>query len=270
MTGAYGMGADNIIEAEIVTPTGDVLTANACQNEDIFWAIRGGGGGTFGVILSVTVKAYPIPSMELAGFNISPTNGTSSRGWWKFIARVHQVLPKLQDSGIHGYYTMSGAPPKLSGSFLLFDAQNGTIERRLSPFKKLLGVENKTVSADLTNTWAPSSWDLMQNMPTIEDIGRERSIRSSRLIPRRAVMEDIGFLADIFEKIGPKSSTPTVSLLPLNFYQSINIYKEWCFQPVAVRHDDSKQEIVRQRLESRVARLHRPYNHFPELERQPA
>ncbi|RAK81767.1 FAD-binding oxidoreductase [Aspergillus fijiensis CBS 313.89] len=49
-TGQYGMGADNISEAEMITPQGDHVTVNACQNQDLFWAIRG-GGGTFGVIL---------------------------------------------------------------------------------------------------------------------------------------------------------------------------------------------------------------------------
>lgn len=36
------MGADNIVEAAIVTPRGELITANECQNKDLFWAIRGG------------------------------------------------------------------------------------------------------------------------------------------------------------------------------------------------------------------------------------
>lgn len=40
------MGAENILEAGIITPNGDILTANTCQDEGIFWAIRSGGGGT--------------------------------------------------------------------------------------------------------------------------------------------------------------------------------------------------------------------------------
>ena len=182
MTGAYGMGADNIMEEEIVTPTGDILTASACQNEDIFWAIRGGGGGTFGVILSVTVKANPIPSMEFPGFNIAPKNDTSTKDWWKLVARFHQELPKLQDFGVHGYYTMS-SPQTFSGSFFLFGARNGTIEELISPLREMLDNENATASAKFTNTWVPSWWDLVQNMPAIENIGTERSIRSSRFIP---------------------------------------------------------------------------------------
>lgn len=37
----YGLAADNVLEVELVTPGGDILTANECQNRDVFWAMRG-------------------------------------------------------------------------------------------------------------------------------------------------------------------------------------------------------------------------------------
>lgn len=37
----YGLGADHVLELEVVTPMGDIVTANECQNEDLFWAMRG-------------------------------------------------------------------------------------------------------------------------------------------------------------------------------------------------------------------------------------
>jgi FAD/FMN-containing dehydrogenase len=45
----YGLAADNVREITVVTPTGEVVTANECLNADIFWALRGGGGATFGM-----------------------------------------------------------------------------------------------------------------------------------------------------------------------------------------------------------------------------
>ena len=54
-SGRYGLAADNVLELEMVTPTGEVVTANECQNPDIFWAVRGGGGGTFGGKYQMTV-----------------------------------------------------------------------------------------------------------------------------------------------------------------------------------------------------------------------
>ena len=57
MTPVYGMGVDNVREVEIVTVNGDVVIANECQNQDLFFAVRGGGGGTYGVITNITYKA---------------------------------------------------------------------------------------------------------------------------------------------------------------------------------------------------------------------
>ena len=55
----FQMGVDNVRQIEIVTPTGDVLIANECKNTDVFHAVRGGGGGTYGVVTNITYKALP-------------------------------------------------------------------------------------------------------------------------------------------------------------------------------------------------------------------
>lgn len=47
------------LEYEIVVPTGDLLVANECQNPDLFFALRGGGGGTLGMVMQVTTQALP-------------------------------------------------------------------------------------------------------------------------------------------------------------------------------------------------------------------
>ncbi len=57
----FGTGASNVLEAEIVTADGRIITANQCKNTDLFWAIRGGGGGSFGVVTKMTLKTHPLP-----------------------------------------------------------------------------------------------------------------------------------------------------------------------------------------------------------------
>jgi len=37
----YGLASDHVLEVELVTPTGEIVTANECQNTDLFWAVRG-------------------------------------------------------------------------------------------------------------------------------------------------------------------------------------------------------------------------------------
>src|SRR5205823_7050238 len=58
----YGIAAASLLEAEVVTADGEVLVANACQNQDLFWALRGGGGGTFGVVTRVTLETHELPN----------------------------------------------------------------------------------------------------------------------------------------------------------------------------------------------------------------
>jgi FAD/FMN-containing dehydrogenase len=61
----YGMAAAGLLEAEVVTADGKVRIANACTNSDLFWALKGGGGGTFGVVSKLTLRVRDLP--ELAG-----------------------------------------------------------------------------------------------------------------------------------------------------------------------------------------------------------
>jgi FAD/FMN-containing dehydrogenase len=57
----YGTGAGGVLEMEIVTADGRIVVANDAQNQDLFWALRGGGGGTFGIVTRVTLRSHPIP-----------------------------------------------------------------------------------------------------------------------------------------------------------------------------------------------------------------
>ncbi|KAJ6950874.1 berberine bridge enzyme-like 21 [Populus alba x Populus x berolinensis] len=56
----YGLSVDNVVDAEIVDVNGKLLDRKA-MGEDLFWAIRGGGGGSFGVIISYKIKLVSVP-----------------------------------------------------------------------------------------------------------------------------------------------------------------------------------------------------------------
>jgi FAD/FMN-containing dehydrogenase len=64
----YGMAAASLLEAEVVTADGQVRIANACTNPDLFWALKGGGGGSFGVITRLTLKTHELPALFGAAF----------------------------------------------------------------------------------------------------------------------------------------------------------------------------------------------------------
>jgi FAD/FMN-containing dehydrogenase len=58
----YGTAAGGLLEAEIVTADGQVRIANACTNEDLFWGIKGGGGGSLGVVTRLTLRTRELPA----------------------------------------------------------------------------------------------------------------------------------------------------------------------------------------------------------------
>ncbi len=59
----FGTGAANLLEAEVVTADGVIRIANACTNPDLFWALKGGGGGTFGVVTRLTLRTHELPAV---------------------------------------------------------------------------------------------------------------------------------------------------------------------------------------------------------------
>ncbi len=67
----YGMTIDNLISADVVTATGEVVRASADENADLFWGLRG-GGGNFGVVTSFEFQAHPVGPEILSGLIVHP------------------------------------------------------------------------------------------------------------------------------------------------------------------------------------------------------
>jgi FAD/FMN-containing dehydrogenase len=82
----YGLGAAGLLEAEIVTADGSVLVANACSHPDLFWAIKGGGGGSLGVLTRLTLRTRELP--ETFGVVAARIKATSDRAFRDLIART--------------------------------------------------------------------------------------------------------------------------------------------------------------------------------------
>jgi FAD/FMN-containing dehydrogenase len=66
--GLYGTACDNLVGAQLVTADGDVLELGPGRNEDLYWAIRG-GGGNFGVVTRLDFRLYPVVPLHSAAFN---------------------------------------------------------------------------------------------------------------------------------------------------------------------------------------------------------
>ncbi|HEY2951480.1 MAG TPA: FAD-binding protein, partial [Verrucomicrobiae bacterium] len=82
----YGTAAAGLLEAEIVTADGAVRIANACLNPDLFWGIKGGGGGSLGVVTKLTLRTRELP--EYFGGVFGTIKAKSDAAFRRLTARV--------------------------------------------------------------------------------------------------------------------------------------------------------------------------------------
>jgi FAD/FMN-containing dehydrogenase len=83
---AYGMAAASLVEAEVVTAEGVVRIANACTNPDLFWGLKGGGGGSLGVVTRLTLRTHDLPAFFGAVF--TTIRATSDAAFRRLIGRI--------------------------------------------------------------------------------------------------------------------------------------------------------------------------------------
>ncbi|CAL1695780.1 unnamed protein product [Somion occarium] len=109
----YGLGVDNVLEISIVVASGEHIKANSHKNTDLFWALRGGGGGTYGIVTSVTYRTHPLQQV-IAGF-LTTSIKSSTPGTppilVKLISEFFRMSPNLSDAGWGGYGLMAPSAP---------------------------------------------------------------------------------------------------------------------------------------------------------------
>jgi FAD/FMN-containing dehydrogenase len=83
---AYGLAAAGLLEAEVVTADGAVRIANGCTHRDLFWALKGGGGGSLGVVTRLTLRTRELP--EYFGGVFGTIKASSETAFRRLAARI--------------------------------------------------------------------------------------------------------------------------------------------------------------------------------------
>jgi len=205
----YGMAADRVVEVEIVKPNGEVVVANECEENELFWAVRGGGGSTFGVLTSVTLLTIPSPSVVTLTFQFA-TNASNPAAF-DAISNFVSAFPSLADSGVSGYPIVFNSVPStgdasrlvsgIIGRLIMTDVSSkSTILERLSPL------------LDQINTTYPSQFEFYTDVTSHADFAAwyeenydpspvgYSSVMSSRLLDKEALTRNVTALKTALQR----------------------------------------------------------------------
>ena len=211
---SYGLGADQVLEAQIVLWNGTVITASACQNADIFFAIRGGGPSSYGVVVSTTIKAWPNPkSVQVQHLAIGAlTSNTSSL--LDAVTDIFNGMPDMMDAGYAGYASWSVASPTpLFATFTagyvhgiyMFNATQAQAQAAWAPIRAKLARYHSTLFVSETYVSYSDYWSFYNTESGVEPSAAVTHALGSRLFDRAAVSNK----ASLRSMIGVVAGSPS-------------------------------------------------------------
>lgn len=211
LTGLYGIGADNVLSFEVVTAAGEFVVANSTSHTDLFWALRGGGGSTFGVATSVTVRAHPDLEVTASRFSISSAQ-TGNETFWAAIRSYVDSWIANADAGTYTYWTLIPSNGTFTFAFSPFLAPGKSKAEAtaiLQPFfTKLTDIG---INFDPNITHFTNYYDAWRSSFPLEAVQKPNVATASRLFPR-ANFETAEKRQDVYEKIRTSSENNRVQV----------------------------------------------------------
>ncbi|RDW74765.1 hypothetical protein BP6252_05907 [Coleophoma cylindrospora] len=190
LNSVYGMGADNALEWEVVTAQGQHLVATPTQNADLYWALSGGGGGTYGVVLSLTTRLYQDGEVGGAALYFNATL-VSNETFWAGIEAWHTALATIVDAGIVAIYELVGST--FSSPSITAPGMNATqVAAQFAPF--LASLDKLGIPYSFVPRTSATYFDhFSQDFGPLPGGSYPASmIENSRLIPRATLLDPEG------------------------------------------------------------------------------
>ncbi|MCJ1439370.1 hypothetical protein MMC27_008762 [Xylographa pallens] len=209
LSSIYGLAADNVLEWEIVTANGTHTVASPSQNIDLFWALSGGGGGTYAVVISMTTKMYPDAQVGGASFSFN-TSSTSPSAYWTAINQLQQGLGAVVDTGATFLYEITNS------SFLAFMSAPLVSPAQISSLLKYSTdhLEAQSIPYTLSITTDPTYYAHYDRYygPLPDGIWQVSHLIGSRLIPRTFIQENSSALTAAYQNITASGDFTVVSI----------------------------------------------------------
>lgn len=102
------MAADYSLEFEVITTDGEFVRASPKENQDLYWALSGGGGGAYGIVWSATVQAHPDRPITIASLNFT-SEGISQEVFWKAVDAYQASTPGFTDAKLWAITQYTGS-----------------------------------------------------------------------------------------------------------------------------------------------------------------
>ena len=128
----FGMASANLLEAEIVTADGRLRTVNACQDPELFWGLKGGGGGSLGVVTRLTLRTHDLPE-RFGGLSLK-VKATSDAAFRRLIDRFMGLYAESLMNPHWGEQASIGADNQLEVSMVCQGIDMAEINRAWKPF----------------------------------------------------------------------------------------------------------------------------------------
>lgn len=107
------MGADNVLAFEAITAEGEYVTADAKENPDLFWALKGGGPSSFAIVVAITVKTFPEVPTAGTILNINSTHTNDSAVMGEAVRIFHNLANHYSNNGMFVYFELGPGPTRL-------------------------------------------------------------------------------------------------------------------------------------------------------------
>ena len=130
LSGLYGMAADQVMALEVVTADGRFVTASPEENTDLFWALRGGGGSTFGIVTSVIIRVHPALPVVTSELSFETSATVTTEAFWEAFRSFLSLFIRFTDAGTYSWWSITPGPvPVSSYAFRMmpFFAPNHTV-----------------------------------------------------------------------------------------------------------------------------------------------
>ncbi|KAI5864079.1 FAD-binding domain-containing protein [Durotheca rogersii] len=181
-TSLYGLAADNVLEWEVVTADGRHVVATPTSHTDLYWALSGGGSGTFAVIVSMVTRVYrdgPMGGASLA-FDVESAGGVEE--FWHAVSVFQSALGPVVDAGTVVSYALTPTALNLYGISVADGNASvaGTILRPVASAMARIGI-----SLQITKTSHPGFLDFFDHYFS-EAVTKtpHAQITGGRLVPR--------------------------------------------------------------------------------------